>query len=414
VAGLRAALEEAQLRSLQNQRALREAGARGQNLLAEERALRQRLEDCRAELHAGRRRLGADEGGDDDDAEADRGGRPPVRTSGGSAASLSAASSPGSRASGSTAAATEGAQRGPRFALQAEKQRLLEQNLFLTEELEEQEREVASPPLMCRDASADDERTLVSACSSELADEIADATAKAASAERKRVHEHDALLQQLSEAQGQACSMLCALERQLESAQSRNALLRAELSSERSLRTEHATDHHEVMDRLQLELDGFRRKSHAAEEELLQLERRLSAREGGQAEEALSSESTWGELPMVPTPSESLCSEWRSADDALRPGRGRLTMRQGSISSLASESWDGLSFSEADAHGVPSPRRGARVERRRLRARVTHRYRELGAPVTVELGEPEADANSDGSPSSWSSAVRKTLTGTLW
>lgn len=401
VAGLRAALDEAQLRSLQNQKVLREAGERGQKLLSDEAALRQRLEECRSELRSGGLHAWLDEDDGEDGLSA--------RTAGGSLASTSTVSSPLPARGSALGGLPAGAPHRLHPALQAEKQHLLEQNMLLTEELEEQERELASRPSRCGDPPLEEERVLAGARCAELAGEIDGETARAAAAERKRAQEHEALLQELSHAQSQACSMLGSLERQLEGAQARNASLRSELEGERALRNERAAGHREAVERLQSELGELQRGSEATEREVLQLEQRLAAQHEGPAEEAPDGEAG-GEPPVAATASELLGCEWRSADDALREGQARARGRQGSLSSSASEIWDALSVSavsEADAVSVASSRLGVRAERRRHRARASHCYRELAAPVTLRVSEADPGAAS---PPSW----RKTLAGALW
>jgi len=387
-AGLRAALDEAQLRSLQHQRLLREAGERGQVLLGEELALRRRLQECRSELQAWSWRAGAE--------GAELGGEDaPLRTDA-SPAYASTASDSSSPPLGSALRQS--------LALRTEKRRLLQQNLLLAEELEEQEREWATQ--QCGDPPLEEERLLARVRSAE----IADAVDGASCAERKRNQVHEALARELSEVQLQVCSMLGAPKRQLDAAHARNETLLSELHNERALRAESSSARHEAIERLRTELAEMRRSCEAAGEELLELQRRLTAPEFGQVLGMVEPGSI--AVPSAPSAeAELLGSEWRSAAEVPRCGLEGVRPRDSS-SSAASETWDGFSLSEVDfgsVSGVSVGRRtSGREDRRRLRARTTHGYHASDDVLMVKALAP-----GPGAPALWADALGGIVDGAL-
>mmetsp|Transcript_97020 Transcript_97020/g.313289 ORF Transcript_97020/g.313289 Transcript_97020/m.313289 type:complete len:413 (-) Transcript_97020:57-1295(-) len=384
-AGLRAALDEAQLRSLQNQRALREAGERGQRLLREEASLREQLGECRCELQALCWRAGRGE------PEAEE----PLEDGAGAAGR-------GSAASPTLAGLLARARREQAIMAQAEKRRLRRHNMLLAEELEEQERELARfSPQRHGGSSLEAERL----STSELVAEIAEASAFAARADEARGREHETFSHKLSEVQEQAFNMLTAIDRQLETVRGRNMLLCSELQCERRMRVECVANRQEVIESLHQELAELQRGSATTERELLQMQRRLSSQQAGQARSAAADTSPLGatSLPVLGPEMELLVSEWRSAAEAPCEGPEPSTPeptadgpRRLSLSSAASETWDGLAVFEASAPLLGS----AGSQRRRLRARGTHCYRTSSDVLVLRALDPRDEA-----PPSWSAAL---------
>lgn len=228
VENLRLALEEAGLRQARNAKVLRDAGAMGQELLAQECILDAKLQDLQMQLRFG-------------DQSRSRGE--------GSFSARGQLSARGPRRSGFDEALEREEREAPLSQQGCELSRKLDrlriQNESLKEELEDREAELHGTLLSARRSEPSDAGSpgAPSPCPTVVAlrAELSDLTAKSAKAVGARQKEIQAAEAEVVEAKEQYEAVHGVLERQRETAQVCNAQLRLELQVEREL-TERACE----------------------------------------------------------------------------------------------------------------------------------------------------------------------------
>lgn len=240
---------------MENREVLREAGERGQQLLAEEASLTQRLEVCHKELNAASSptaKLTNDSFGDDSFGDCE--GSPSVA----------------------------------RQQLRSQQDvidRLKRKNRLLDEELEERESTLTPQlgmwsddvggvnGLVCGRADYNEETYVHLAA---LKSEVAEAVTGAQRLADARSRERDTLERELGEAQRNATTVLAVLRKHAVDARARNQQLRDEISSERKLRELRSAPLLEAIEELRTELHQARCTSDTADLELTHVRRELA------------------------------------------------------------------------------------------------------------------------------------------
>jgi len=229
---------------MENREVLCEAGERGQQLLAEEAFLTQRLEVCHKELNAASSptaKFRNDSFGDDSFGDCE--GSPSVA----------------------------------RQQLRSQQDvidRLKRKNRLLEEELEERESTLTPQlGLVCGQADYNEETYVhVAALKSEVAEAVTGAQRLADARSRER----DTLEHELGEAQRNATTVLAVLRKHAVDARARNQQLRDEISSERKLRELRSAPLLEAIEELRTELHQARCTSDTADLELTHVRRELA------------------------------------------------------------------------------------------------------------------------------------------